>query len=426
MTLTCTPKVQAPVLCLVTKPSALFVTFSDSLYPYPPTHWRFIWIDALSGWTDEELSAAVTAYRQMLEKQVAGTSYVKKEIYQSLVDKHGRTEGAWQYRMQNISALLHRDGKAWVNGLPPAQNVGTSVAARLLRLMRTDELITEPEYKYGERHWEVVLAAIEQLGGRRTAREVSQHLGDSLTDFNRANVSPDLGMLSVNEPSRLNHSGNTHPRRSDSGHELDRLFMIKDCGPKTYELYNPEEHGVWEIYPAPTPEEPRKLAVRSLSGPGELTLSGATKEAEDEGAFDPHSTDGARKRVLQSVVRRRGQPAFRAALIAAYGGRCAITDCDAEPALEAAHIVPYSGDQTNVLANGLLLRADIHTLFDLHELTICAQTMKVQLGDKLRGTSYGALHGGSVRTPSSATKPSKEALALHNRSCAWWSDNTDQ
>jgi hypothetical protein len=46
---------------------------------------------------------------------------------------------------------------------------------------------------------------------------------------------------------------------------------------------------------------------------------------------------------MRAICVRRGRPAFRAALLAAYGGRCAITDCDVEDVLEAAHISPYSG-----------------------------------------------------------------------------------
>ena len=56
--------------------------------------------------------------------------------------------------------------------------------------------------------------------------------------------------------------------------------------------------------------------------------------------------------VIASIVRRRGQPEFRRALIEAYSGRCAISGCDAVDALEACHIVPYGGSQTNRVSNG--------------------------------------------------------------------------
>ena len=68
---------------------------------------------------------------------------------------------------------------------------------------------------------------------------------------------------------------------------------------------------------------------------------------------DYESLGDARDRVVASVVRRRGQPEFRSALLEAYGGRCAISGCDAEAALEACHIRPYMGPHTNALSNGL-------------------------------------------------------------------------
>jgi hypothetical protein len=69
----------------------------------------------------------------------------------------------------------------------------------------------------------------------------------------------------------------------------------------------------------------------------------------------------ARLRVYRNIVGRRGQSAFRAALLDAYDGKCAITECDAAAALEAAHLRPYRGPGSNTVSNGLPLRADIHT-----------------------------------------------------------------
>lgn len=79
--------------------------------------------------------------------------------------------------------------------------------------------------------------------------------------------------------------------------------------------------------------------------------------------------DGRRK-IEQLVVIRQGQPAFRRKLLNAYGRKCAVTGCTIEATLEAAHIRPYWGDITNDVRNGLLLRADIHTLYDLGHIKI--------------------------------------------------------
>lgn len=66
--------------------------------------------------------------------------------------------------------------------------------------------------------------------------------------------------------------------------------------------------------------------------------------------------------------RRPRQDAFRQALLLAYEGRCALTGCDAEPALEAAHVADWRSG--NDVGAGLLLRADLHKLFDAGLLVI--------------------------------------------------------
>ena len=138
--------------------------------------------------------------------------------------------------------------------------------------------------------------------------------------------------------------------------------------------------------------------------------------AERAGSFDPRNFADARRRALRSIVQRRGQPAFRRALLAAYGGRCAVTGCDAEAALEAAHIIPYQGDATNAVANGLLLRADVHTLFDLGLITVDPGALTVLVAPALSATGYADFSGRALRLPSDESQhPSALALAEHRR-----------
>ena len=135
--------------------------------------------------------------------------------------------------------------------------------------------------------------------------------------------------------------------------------------------------------------------------------------AENKGVFDPADEHDARTRVLASIVRRRGQQRFRAALLEAYQRRCAFSGCDAVEALEAAHIQPYGGPQTNEVCNGLLLRADLHTLFDLGHITVNAN-MKLRISAALRGTTYESLDGRPLSPPEDdRLHPCKRALALH-------------
>lgn len=78
-------------------------------------------------WSNEELKASLEVYLEMLEKQRLETHYVKTRYYKSLSKKYGRTEKAFEYRMQNISFLFSTLNRVWVKGLPPAKNVGINV-----------------------------------------------------------------------------------------------------------------------------------------------------------------------------------------------------------------------------------------------------------------------------------------------------------
>lgn len=118
----------------------------------------------------------------------------------------------------------------------------------------------------------------------------------------------------------------------------------------------------------------------------------------------------ARKRIIKEVVARQGQAQFRDALIRAYDGRCAVTGCDSPYALEAAHIRPYLGEHTNVVTNGLLLRADIHGLFDLGLLAVNPATCTVVISDWLSGEHYKSLHGRLLNLPANPVLHPSPAL----------------
>ena len=129
--------------------------------------------------------------------------------------------------------------------------------------------------------------------------------------------------------------------------------------------------------------------------------------------FNPENLTDARERTNRAIVQRQGQSKFRSELLKAYGGQCAITDCDAEAALEAAHIFPYRGNDTNHVKNGLLLRADIHTLFDLNLISIEPNTSKVVVSSSLLNTCYKELNGKPLKSPKDYASPSPEAIARH-------------
>ena len=121
--------------------------------------------------------------------------------------------------------------------------------------------------------------------------------------------------------------------------------------------------------------------------------------------------EDGRKKVLQLVALRQGQAKFRDKLFDAYDGRCAVTGTSIAATLQAAHIVPYRGPETNHVQNGLLLRADIHNLFDLGLIQINPQTFTISLVEEIKSTKYGQLHGKRLRLPSKPSqRPSSAAF----------------
>jgi putative restriction endonuclease len=130
----------------------------------------------------------------------------------------------------------------------------------------------------------------------------------------------------------------------------------------------------------------------------------------DQGQI-PSSDYDARVRVLAEIARRQGQPAFRSRLLAAYGGRCAVTGCDVPDALEAAHLRPYRGPASNTVANGILLRADLHTLLDKQLIAIRPDSRSLELSHALHGTAYSSLAGKRISDPQDpAAAPAAELL----------------
>jgi putative restriction endonuclease len=125
-----------------------------------------------------------------------------------------------------------------------------------------------------------------------------------------------------------------------------------------------------------------------------------------------------RPAMYRSVAERVGQGTFRARLMVAYEGQCAVTGERALPVLEAAHIQEYMGPASNHPQNGLLLRADLHRLFDRGYVTITSE-LRFEVSSRLtsefeNGKIYYALAGSPIRVPKNAeARPSLAALRWH-------------
>lgn len=130
--------------------------------------------------------------------------------------------------------------------------------------------------------------------------------------------------------------------------------------------------------------------------------------------FDPAMLKDDRDRALVETAVREGRDRFRSSLMDAYGSACAVTGYTAVETLQAAHIYPYRGPATNRVSNGLLLRADIHVLFDRGAIAIHETSLHVLLKPHLEVTQYGSLAGNKLRRPHRlADRPSAAALRSH-------------
>jgi putative restriction endonuclease len=116
---------------------------------------------------------------------------------------------------------------------------------------------------------------------------------------------------------------------------------------------------------------------------------------------------------------RLGQGAFRMTVTDAYQRRCAITGERTLPALEAAHIRPFAEGGSHQPTNGLLLRRDIHSLFDAGYVTVTPD-LRFQVSRRIKeeyenGRQYYALHGQPIsQTIPASWSADRSALAWHN------------
>jgi putative restriction endonuclease len=149
-------------------------------------------------------------------------------------------------------------------------------------------------------------------------------------------------------------------------------------------------------------------------------LQMSVSEESDPGPATVAAVEGARYGEPLLVRPPLGQGTFRVMVTDAYERRCAITGERTLPVLQAAHIKPYSLGGPHDPENGLLLRSDLHTLFDQRYVTIDAKELKVIVSPRIReefenGRDYYQLHGKAIRLPRDAnSSPSREYLTFHN------------
>ncbi len=179
---------------------------------------------------------------------------------------------------------------------------------------------------------------------------------------------------------------------------------------------------------------PPDFKLNTVQGKGYDSESGTGRElwdaiAERLKAFEPTRLEPGTAAMAaidsngfgkpQIVLPRLGQGLFRILLTHAYEKRCSISGERTLPVLEAAHLKPYSVVQRHEISNGLLLRSDLHRLFDEGYMTVDPGDRRVVVSNRIReefdnGKDYYRLEGQVVREPNQPwARPSHENLEFH-------------
>ena len=129
-----------------------------------------------------------------------------------------------------------------------------------------------------------------------------------------------------------------------------------------------------------------------------------------DGPYKPGTGDD-RRTVQRAIRARQNQGGFREHLMTWHLGKCQVTDCNVNQLLDACHVHAYRSPRDDNIHNGLLLRTDVHTLFDLGLLWIEARSLRVRVAPEVRDPAYRRLDGRRLRID--RIPPSAAALDQH-------------
>jgi hypothetical protein len=312
----------------------------------------------------------------------------------------------WQYVIRDVDEAIGENEAGLHHPIPTRQRVPDQEAAKHLI-----ELLRKRSDRVTKAHYWRVYEAVRSIARPCLTEEIENWLDQHYPESNNSKARYGACLLTVNDVNRRHYDKSRKNFRTDYGHPKDVLYRTGRNADVRYQLYDKAKHGVFDIQS--TDGDKYQLVQIEVSHAVARALSEASQQTTLNAP--PIDTDhDARVWAMRAVVMRQGQPAFRAELIEAYEGCCAISGCSAIDVLEAAHIVPYLGEHTNRTDNGLLLRADIHTLFDLGRLWVDPTTMTVRVVEWLRSSEYGYLHERKLRLPRhSAHHPRHEHLTAN-------------
>ena len=135
--------------------------------------------------------------------------------------------------------------------------------------------------------------------------------------------------------------------------------------------------------------------------------------------FIEQASDDELEKILVHINKRKNQNKFRQALLKLYKNRCAISSTGPDVVLEAAHILPHAKNGINKNENGVLLRSDLHDLFDNDLLLIHPKKLSIHLHPTLKSTYYSIYEGKQLANRIDKSKPSFEYLQEKWNNSSW-------
>lgn len=189
-------------------------------------------VGADSAWSDAELLATVATYRDLFDRVRSKRPVNKAATYRDLSDRFGRTPGAYERRMQNISAVLEELKAPWLPGLLPMRNIGTHVRPRLVIIVREsfkDVVRATPAYEA-----DVMALLADPLLSMPVGEPAPSSTVRQVTDYTRdAKVK---AWVLRNANGRCECCGSAAPFRTIEGFpylEVHHVRTLADGGPDT-------------------------------------------------------------------------------------------------------------------------------------------------------------------------------------------------
>lgn len=294
-------------------------------------------------WSGDELAACADAYLDMAKKSALKQKFVKKAVYEDLASQTGRSVKSIELRMQNISAVVRGLDKQWLSGLTPAVNVGANVELKLASVLQA-----HPNFEFllpldEALPYELKLPAMREWLIRVAQAQGAVTYGDVMEAF-------EIGRFNLRRS--MDHLG--YEAKGKGEPILTALIVSKATGhcnegiEKEFGVHNDEleRQRLYEYW-----------SNRSVSAAVPAPL--------------PTSSIKERAARFASVEVRPDQAAFRRRVYEHCGGRCAISGCSVDRALDAAHRKGRSWRKGhNKGSDGVLLRKDLHALYDNDLLSI--------------------------------------------------------